>query len=94
MLLEHTGFPSCFWVFAMRNFCFMVNTGIDTEGGSPWNRRRQKGNFDQDQRYLFGCTVDFMSRPDEVKAQPKFAPPRFGRATCWISCPTWRSLER
>ena len=77
----------------MRHYCFMQNVRV-TEGDSPWDRCHLKGHFDKDKRYPFGCTVDFLSRPDEVKALPKFAPRGSVGPTCWIPSPTWRTLER
>jgi len=77
-LLEHAGLPSCFWVFAVRHWCFMHNVKV-TEGGSPWDLRHGRGNF-QGPKYPFGCTVDFLPKPEAVKAMPKFEP----RATVGI----------
>ena len=69
-LLELSGFPACYWVFAARHWCFCHNVEI-TNGDSPWNRRHGRGNW-TDPVIPFGCTVDFMDRPNHVKALGKF----------------------
>ena len=43
------------------------------EGGSPWNKRRGQGNW-VIPLLPFGCTVDFLPKPDTVKAMAKFEP--------------------
>ena len=71
-LLEHAGLPSCFWIFAVRYWCFMDNTEV-RDGESAWNLRHGAGHFDKP-RLPFGCLVDFLPKPDSVKAMPKFEP--------------------
>ena len=70
--LEHAGLPSCFWVFAIRHWCFQHNVEV-TDGDSPWNRRHGQGQF-QGPLLPFGCTVDFLAKAETVKALPKFEP--------------------
>ena len=73
-LLEQAGLPSCFWIFAVRRWCFMHNTAVNaTTGESPWNARHGKGHF-SGPRLPFGSLVSFLPKPDTVKAMPKFAP--------------------
>ena len=71
-LLEHAGMPSCFWVHAVRHWCLMDNTAF-RDGDTAWNKRHGKGHF-PGPRLPFGCLVDFLPRPDSVKAMPKFEP--------------------
>ena len=71
-MLEQAGLPSCFWIFAVRHWCFMDNTEV-RDGESAWNGRHLKGHF-AGPRLPFGCLVDFLPRPDTVKAMPKFEP--------------------
>ena len=72
-LLERAGLPSCFWIFAVRFWCFMHNTEVK-DGESPWNARHQDGHFPSDLRMPFGSLVSFMPKPETVKAMPKFEP--------------------
>ena len=71
-MLEHAGLPSCFWIFAVWFWCFMDNTEV-RDGESAWNLRHGTGHFDKP-RLPFGCLVDFLPKPDSVKAMPKFEP--------------------
>ena len=71
-LLEFEGFPACYWVFAIRHWCFCHNVEI-TNGDSPWNRRHGEGNW-TGPLLPFGATVDFMDRPNHVKELGKFEP--------------------
>ena len=43
-ILEQAGLPSCFWIFAVRHWCFMDNTEIKN-GESAWALRHKKGHF-------------------------------------------------
>jgi len=70
--LEHAGLPACFWVFAIRHWCFQTNVDI-IDGESAWNLRHEKGHF-TGPLLPFGCTVDFLSKPEVVNALPKFEP--------------------
>ena len=69
-LLEHAGLPSCYWVFAIRYWCFAHNTEV-VNGDSAWNRRHGQGQFPH-QVLPFGCTVDFLDKPEKVKGLDKF----------------------
>ena len=71
MLLEHAGLPSCFWSFAVRFWCHAHNIKV-TNGDSPWNKRHQKGQFDKRKVIPFGCLVDYLPKPEVVRAMPKF----------------------
>ena len=71
-LLGHAGLPSRFWTFAVIFFCFMHNTAM-RDGDSPWNLRHGSGHF-VGPRMPFGCLVDFLPKPDSIKAMPKFEP--------------------
>ena len=42
-----------------------------TDGDSPWHRRHGKGHF-TGPLFPFGCTVDYLPKPEVVKAMPKF----------------------
>ena len=50
----------------------MHNTTV-TDGDSPWNLRHGNGQF-AGPRIPFGSTVDFLAKPETVKALPKFEP--------------------
>ena len=71
-ILEQSGLPSCFWIFAVRHWCFMHNVRV-TNGVSPWNSRHQGGHWLKS-LIPFGARVDFLPKPDSVKALPKFEP--------------------
>ena len=71
-LLEHAGLPSCFWIFAVRFWCFMSNVRV-VDGESAWNKRHGKGHFGKP-LIPFGARVNFLPRPDTVRAMPKFEP--------------------
>ena len=71
-LLEQAGLPSCFWIFAVRHWCFMHNTASHL-GVSPWDSRHGKGHF-VDPRLPFGCMVEFLPSPGAVKSMAKFEP--------------------
>ena len=43
-----------------------------SDGDSPWNKRHQKGNFDEKKVIPFGCIVDDLPKPEVVRAIPKF----------------------
>jgi hypothetical protein len=71
-LLEHAGLPSCFWTYAVRHWCFMDNVAV-TNGDSPWNLRHGKGQY-AGPLIPFGCLVDYLPKPEQVKLLPKFEP--------------------
>ena len=71
-LLEKAGLPSCFWIFAVRHYCLMHNTRTPTNGESPWLRRF--GEEFGGKRLPFGSLVNFLPKPETVKALPKFEP--------------------
>ena len=50
----------------MHNVCI-------TDGDSPWNKRHGAGHF-EGPLIPFGTTVDFLPKPEVVKAMPKFEP--------------------
>ena len=70
-LLDHAGLPSCFWSFAVRFWCHAHNIKL-TNGDSPWNKRHQKRHFDKHKVIPFGCVVDYLPKPEVVRAMPKF----------------------
>ena len=70
--LEHAGLPQCYWIFAIRHWCFMHNVRV-TDGDSPWNLRHGQGNF-EGPLFPFGCTVDYLPKQETVK--------EIGRASC------------
>ena len=72
-LLEQAGLPSCFWIFAVRFWCFMRNTEV-VDGESAWHARHGAGHFKDAPRMPFGSLVTFLPKPDTVKAMPKFNP--------------------
>ena len=73
-LLEHTGLPSCFWPFAVRYWCFADDVAV-RDGESAWNLRHGSGHFAKHGSLIpFGCLVDFLPKPDAVRAMPKFEP--------------------
>jgi hypothetical protein len=72
-LLEHAGLPACFWPWAVRRWCFMDNTEVRTDGHSSWSKRFAGKHF-EGPRLPFGCRVEYLPRPEEVKALPKFEP--------------------
>ena len=41
-LLDNAGLPSCFWIFAVRHFCFMDNTEI-RNGNQPGTSDTKRG---------------------------------------------------
>ena len=71
-ILEQSGLPSCFWIFAVRHWCFMHNVRV-VNGESPWNSRHQGGHWSKS-LIPFGARVDFLPKPDTMKALPKFEP--------------------
>ncbi len=71
-ILEHAGLPSCFWTFAVRYWCFMDNVAV-TNGDSPWNLRHGTGQY-AGPLIPFGCSVDYLPKPETVKKLPKFEP--------------------
>ena len=71
-LLEKAGLPSCFWIFAVRFYCFMHNTHTPDGGQSPWLRRF--GEEFKGKRLPFGSLVNFLPKPETLKALPKFEP--------------------
>jgi len=68
--LEHVGLPQCYWVFAIKHWCFMHNVMM-VDGDSAWNRRHGTGHF-EGPKLPFGCTVDYLPKAETVKAMPKF----------------------
>ena len=70
-LFEHAGLPSCFLPLAVRHWCFASNVATH-EGDSAWNKRHGKNRFDQRKVFAFGCCVEYLARPKDVKAMPKF----------------------
>ena len=74
-LLEQAGLPSCFWIFAVRFWCFMHNTEV-VNGESPWNARHGDGHF-QGLRLPFGSLVSYLPKPETAKAKAKFDPRGF-----------------
>ena len=76
MLLQG-GLPACFWVYAMRAFCFARNIDCGS-GDSAWNRRHKKGHF-KGPIIRFGARVDFLPSPttkqkESKKGRIKYAP--------------------
>ena len=69
-VLEHAGLPQCYWIFAIRHWCFMHNVTL-VDGDSPWNRRHGKGHF-TGPLFLFGCTLDYLPAAEVVKGLPNF----------------------
>ena len=75
-LLEHAGLPTCFWPFAVRYWCFADNVAV-RDGESAWNLRHQAGHFAPTwgkSVIPFGCLVEFLPKPDAIRAMPKFEP--------------------
>ena len=70
-LLEHAGLAACFWPWAVRYWCFMDNAEVRTDGHSAWSKRFAGKHF-EGPRLPFGCRVEYLPRPEEVKALPKF----------------------
>ena len=71
-MLERAGLPSCFWPFAVRYYCLMVNTEV-VDGDSPWLKRHGNQAFPA-LRLPFGSLVSFLPKPETVRALPKFDP--------------------
>ena len=72
-LLEHAGLPSCFWSIAARFWCHAHNIKV-TDGDSPWNKRHNKGQFDLKKVIPFGTVIDYLPKPEVLRAMPQFEP--------------------
>ena len=60
-------------LLAVRFLCFAHNAKM-VEGDSAWNIRHDKGHFDRKKVIPLRCLVDYLPKPEVLKAQPKFEP--------------------
>ena len=68
-LLLQAGLPPCCWPWAMEYFSTAWNTH-ERGGSSPWFDRHQQ-HF-RGKKVPFGCLVDYLPSPDEVKQMQSF----------------------
>ena len=73
--LLQAGLPCCWWPFAGPHYAFCRNTRV-RDGDSPWNRRNQKGQMDQQKLYPFRAQVFFLPSPIAKNQQHKMNPRR------------------
>ena len=92
-LLEHAGLPSCFWSFAARFWCHAHNIKV-VDGDSPWNKRHHKGQFDLKKVIPFGTVVDYLPKPEVLRAVPPGREPAAGSTRAWWQWKSMASVER
>jgi hypothetical protein len=64
-LLEHAGFPACFWPLASAYFAHALNVELH-DGDSAWNQRHGRGHF-SGPKIHFGALVDFVPNVTKKK---------------------------
>jgi RNA:NAD 2'-phosphotransferase (TPT1/KptA family) len=76
-ILDHAGFPSQYWSYACRHFCFSSNhlkrfvNGV--EGQEPIRGRKVPEGFSLPKLMPFGCLVEFLPSPIFKRKFPKWS---------------------